>query len=93
MADMDINETITANKNLCIMQTQVNQTLNNIIVTEGLGKSVLTSEGTLHILSSIDLIIKSGESIAIVGGSGFRKININKFVGGIGYAQFRINQP
>ena len=55
------------------MQTQVNHVSNDIIVTEGLGKSVQTSEGILHILSSIDLIIKSGESIAIVGESGSGK--------------------
>jgi len=53
-----------------MMQTQINQVTNNVIVTESLGKSVLSSEGLLHILSSIDLIIKSGESIAIVDESG-----------------------
>jgi len=83
MADMDINETITANKNLHIMQTQVNQTANNIIVTEGLGKSVVTSEGKLHILSSIDLIIKSGESIAIVGESGSGKSTLISLLAGL----------
>jgi putative ABC transport system ATP-binding protein len=83
MADMDINETITANKNLHIMQTQVSQTANNIIVTEGLGKSVVTSEGKLHILSSIDLIIKSGESIAIVGESGSGKSTLISLLAGL----------
>jgi putative ABC transport system ATP-binding protein len=65
------------------MQTQVNQTSNNIIVTEGLGKSVLTSEGKLHILSSIDLIIKSGESIAIVGESGSGKSTLISLLAGL----------
>jgi len=65
------------------MQTQVNQTSNNIIVTEGLGKSVVTSEGTLHILSSIDLIIKSGESIAIVGESGSGKSTLISLLAGL----------
>jgi putative ABC transport system ATP-binding protein len=83
MADMDINETITANNNLRIMQTQVNQASNNIIVTEGLGKSVVTSEGMLHILSSIDLIIKSGESIAIVGESGSGKSTLISLLAGL----------
>jgi putative ABC transport system ATP-binding protein len=83
MAVMDINETITANKNLRIMQTQVNQTSNNIIVTEGLGKWVVTSEGKLHILSSIDLIIKSGESIAIVGESGSGKSTLISLLAGL----------
>jgi putative ABC transport system ATP-binding protein len=83
MTDMDINETITANNNLRIMQTQVNQASNNIIVTEGLGKSVVTSEGMLHILSSIDLIIKSGESIAIVGESGSGKSTLISLLAGL----------
>jgi len=83
MADMDINETITANITLRIMQTQVNQTENNIIVTKGLGKSVVTSEGQLHILSSIDLIIKSGESIAIVGESGSGKSTLISLLAGL----------
>ncbi|MDD5265699.1 MAG: ABC transporter ATP-binding protein [Methylococcales bacterium] len=65
------------------MQTQVNQTSNNIIVTENLGKSVVTSEGTLHILSSIDLIIKSGESIAIVGESGSGKSTLISLLAGL----------
>ena len=65
------------------MQTQVNQTSNSIIVTEGLGKSVITSEGKLHILSSIDLIIKSGESIAIVGESGSGKSTLISLLAGL----------
>ena len=65
------------------MKTQVNQTSNNIIVTENLGKSVITSEGTLHILSSIDLIIKSGESIAIVGESGSGKSTLISLLAGL----------
>ena len=55
------------------MQTQINQVTNKVIVTESLGKSELSSEGLLHILSSIDLIIKSCESIAIVSESGSGK--------------------
>lgn len=58
-------------------------TLNNIIVTENLGKSVVTSDGTLHILSSIDLIIKSGESIAIVGESGSGKSTLISLLAGL----------
>jgi len=65
------------------MQTQVNQTENNIIVTKELGKSVVTSEGQLHILSSIDLIIKSGESIAIVGESGSGKSTLISLLAGL----------
>ena len=65
------------------MQTQVNQASNSIIVTEGLGKSVATSEGILHILSSIDLIIKSGESIAVVGESGSGKSTLISLLAGL----------
>ncbi len=65
------------------MQTQINQLSTNIIITEGLGKSVVTSEGDLHILSSIDLIIKSGESIAIVGESGSGKSTLIGLLAGL----------
>ncbi len=65
------------------MNTQDNQTSNAIIVTKGLGKSVLTSEGMLHILSSIDLIINSGESIAIIGESGSGKSTLIGLLAGL----------
>jgi putative ABC transport system ATP-binding protein len=54
-----------------------------LIVTEQLGKAVPTSEGTLHILSSVDLIIKSGESIAIVGESGSGKSTLLGLLAGL----------
>lgn len=53
------------------------------IVTQGLGKSVTTAEGILHILSSIDLIIKSGESLAIVGESGSGKTTLLSLLAGL----------
>ena len=62
------------------MQTQ---SVNNIISSENLSKSVNTSEGKLHILSSIDLIIKSGESIAIVGESGSGKSTLISLLAGL----------
>lgn len=55
----------------------------NIIETKNLGKSVMTSEGVLHILSSIDLIIKSGESVAIVGESGSGKTTLISLLAGL----------
>ncbi|MGZ8225887.1 MAG: ABC transporter ATP-binding protein [Methylococcaceae bacterium] len=57
--------------------------LNHIIVTESLGKSVQTSNGTLHILSAINLLIKSGESIAIVGESGSGKSTLISLLAGL----------
>ena len=64
------------------MHTQT-ELLKTIIETENLGKSVETSEGMLHILSSIDLIIKSGESIAIVGESGSGKSTLISLLAGL----------
>jgi putative ABC transport system ATP-binding protein len=78
-----INSKNKAHKNRGIMQTQSVIALENIIVAESLGKSVITSEGMLHILSSIDLLIKSGESIAIVGESGSGKSTLLSLLAGL----------
>jgi putative ABC transport system ATP-binding protein len=59
------------------------ESLTNIIVAEHLGKSVPTAEGLLHILSSLDLIIKSGESIAVVGESGSGKSTLIGLLAGL----------
>ena len=55
----------------------------DVITAENLSKSVNTSDGKLHILSSIDLIIKSGESIAIVGESGSGKSTLISLLAGL----------
>jgi putative ABC transport system ATP-binding protein len=67
-------------KNLSMMQTQQSR---NIIVTENLGKSVKTSNGTLHILSDINLLVTFGESIAIAGESGSGKSTLISLLAGL----------
>ncbi len=54
-----------------------------IIETENLGKTVPTSDGSLCILSSVSLTIKSGESIAIVGESGSGKSTLLSLLAGL----------
>lgn len=80
---MDISETIKANKNLIIMHPQADKTFTHLIATEKLGKSVQTSEGPLQILSSIDLAIDAGESIAIIGESGSGKSTLISLLAGL----------
>lgn len=65
------------------MQTHSEQGNTPIIETRNLAKSVQTLEGELHILSSVDLIIKSGESIAIVGESGSGKTTLLSLLAGL----------
>jgi putative ABC transport system ATP-binding protein len=74
---------IPGDRRACSRQACGIHTLAGDIVTENLSKSVDTSDGILHILSSIDLIIKSGESIAIVGESGSGKSTLISLLAGL----------
>jgi putative ABC transport system ATP-binding protein len=65
------------------MNTQSDNTDNTIIAADSLGKSVATADGLLHILSSITLAIKAGESIAIVGESGSGKSTLISLLAGL----------
>lgn len=65
------------------MQTHTELAERNIIVAESLGKSVPASDGILEILSSVNLLIKSGESIAIVGESGSGKSTLISLLAGL----------
>ena len=66
------------------MQIQSNQSKTTpLIVTQKLGKSVPSSEGELHILSSVDLIINRAESVAIVGESGSGKTTLLSLLAGL----------
>jgi putative ABC transport system ATP-binding protein len=66
-----------------MLNTHIDKTNSPIIVTEQLGKTVPTSEGILHILSSVNLIIKPGESLAIVGESGSGKSTLLSLLAGL----------
>ena len=56
---------------------------NTMIVARGLGKRVETAAGPLDILSGIDLQIKRGETVAIVGVSGSGKSTLLGLLAGL----------
>ena len=65
------------------MQTQSEEMKEQIIIAEKLTKTVSTSEGPLTILSAVDLAIKAGESIAIMGTSGSGKSTLISLLAGL----------
>jgi putative ABC transport system ATP-binding protein len=58
--------------------------LNSIVISAtGLGKRVTTAEGPLDILSAVNIEIKAGESVAIVGVSGSGKSTLLGLLAGL----------
>ena len=54
-----------------------------MIEVRNVSKQVVTTEGTLRILDQINLSVADGETIAIVGPSGFREVDIVGYIGGV----------
>lgn len=87
-----MTETPTRDANSAMTQTDINgddahRDSSNadrfMLRASGLDKSVPTSAGVLHILKGIELQIKAGESIAVVGASGSGKSTLLGLLAGL----------
>ena len=55
----------------------------DVIVARGVKKAYCEAEGTLSVLNGVDLTVKAGEVIAIVGASGSGKSTLLHILGGL----------
>ena len=60
-----------------------------VLRTSGLGKKVSSPEGTLTILDDVDLEVRGGEIVALIGPSGGRQDDIAGITRGSGSADRR----
>jgi putative ABC transport system ATP-binding protein len=57
--------------------------MHSVVMTRGLSQHVATAEGTLDILSDVELAVKAGETLAITGASGSGKSTLLGLLAGL----------
>jgi len=82
---MFLAKTFVVNNRLTNTKRILNMSNNNPVIIEAknLGKTVAIADGDLNILSSVDLTVNRGESIAIVGASGSGKSTLLGLLAGL----------
>jgi len=82
---MFLAKTFVVNNRLTNTKRILNMSNNNPVIIEAknLGKTVAIADGDLNILSSVDLTVNRGESIAIIGASGSGKSTLLGLLAGL----------